>query len=115
MELNPSVISIVIAGLELAAATGLEVRLIAALCRRPRSKTVAVLLGGLALPNHRSWAGIALLAMMLALFQIAPLSREGIVGNPAIRDHISGVAVIVGELLLSIWLWIGTLPQKPAD
>jgi hypothetical protein len=108
--LEPVGFSVLVAVVEFGIAAMLAVRLFFALGRRPNSPRL-VWMDKLAMsPSSKRRYDALLFMVALIAYQLAPLSRERLFGGGLPPDHISGVAVIVAEVLFISWLLLVTLP-----
>jgi hypothetical protein len=90
-------------------ASGLEIRLFADLGRVPRSRWLVELfelIRGSRRPRRRDAVAVVVL---LFVFQLLPIGSEGLIfGAGTTPDHITGISVIAGEIILAGLLWLGT-------
>ena len=112
MNGNPLLFSLFVAAVELVVAGIFESRVALALGRRPSSRLLVGIISYIPRPKAKPRDEVAISAVLLALYQAFPLSQERLFGGSQPPDHISGVGVILAEVLFGAWLWVGARPGK---
>lgn len=108
--LEPVGFSALVAVVEFGIAALLALRLLLTLGRRPNSPRL-IWMDRFAMPlaSKRRYDALIFMVALIA-YQLAPLSRERVFGGGLPPDHISGVAVMVAEVLFVSWLLLVTSP-----
>ncbi len=114
MHGNPLLFPPLIAAFELLIAFIFETRVVLGLGREPTSRLLAGVVRYVPRPEASPKAAAAVAGVLLAVCQVFPLGQERLFGGSQPPDHISGIGVIIVEMLLGAWLWFDT-HREPAS
>lgn len=111
-QLAPLLFSVALAVAELMIGATFEVRVAVGSGRPLRSRLLSWVARKVYRPVSAPRMDAARWAVILAIFQLFPLSRERVFGGSQPPDHVSGAAVIVAEVIVGTWLWLATRPAQ---